>query len=304
MELFTERHGMRSPINRTSTITPDMFGILLECCSKYYKNLSHQFPDWCSDYPDNEVCCGLDEDSFNRKMKFIIPRLYEDGYNWMRTPNEYSNYDQYSLLDLIEYIAKNGEDFEEMNWHSFHRHYHIRHLGTDNFFIEFQKEINGIFDLVGLLFVLTDDKNVERVVYNAILTPSVVNMVNDFQEEGIRELLKDAFHHYKQPHPSSRKTACEKIWDAFEYIKTYHADRKRKSSETEVIKTIGDKRQEFIELFDKEFKTLWAIGNRFDIRHKGTDVTQITNPLHHEYFFNRCLSLILLVISTLGEESP
>lgn len=31
MSLYTERHGMRTPIEKTSTITTEMYSILLDC---------------------------------------------------------------------------------------------------------------------------------------------------------------------------------------------------------------------------------------------------------------------------------
>ncbi|MCL2620745.1 MAG: hypothetical protein FWD97_07430 [Defluviitaleaceae bacterium] len=288
MELFTERHGMRKPVNKTSIMTEDMYKLIFNCCEKYYEHLSHLFPEGCPDWPS--TCCGLDRDAFLMHMKFRIPNLFGGVI------------DQYALLDLVEYIAKNCRDFRNLDWHGFFGHHHIEHLETNEIFGQFQKEINDIFELTGLLFVLTDTESVERVIDEGVLTPTTIEAIEIFTEKGVRELLNDALYHYKQPHPSSRKTACEKIWGAFERIKTYYTDRNKKLSGEEVVKKISDNRQEFVELFDAEFKVLTEMGNKFDVRHKETNTIEIVNPLHHDYFFNRCLSLIMLVINTLGVE--
>lgn len=62
MVLFTERHGMRTPVERTSTITVGMYYLLLDCCKKYYKHLTHLFQQQChddftaKDYLTSTVC--------------------------------------------------------------------------------------------------------------------------------------------------------------------------------------------------------------------------------------------------------
>ena len=73
MALYTERHGMRTPIERTSTITVEMYSLLFDCCEKYYDNIAWKFPEQC---PDGQGCCGLDFQQFSIHMKFDIPTLY------------------------------------------------------------------------------------------------------------------------------------------------------------------------------------------------------------------------------------
>lgn len=36
MSYFTQRHGMRTPIERTSIITPEMYALLFSCCGLDY----------------------------------------------------------------------------------------------------------------------------------------------------------------------------------------------------------------------------------------------------------------------------
>ena len=39
MVYYTERNGMRKPIERTYDISTDKYALLLDCCEKYYNNL-------------------------------------------------------------------------------------------------------------------------------------------------------------------------------------------------------------------------------------------------------------------------
>ena len=40
MVYYTERNGMRKPIERTYDISTDKYALLLDCCEKYYNNLA------------------------------------------------------------------------------------------------------------------------------------------------------------------------------------------------------------------------------------------------------------------------
>ena len=55
----------------------------------------------------------------------------------------------------------------------------------------------------------------------------------------------------------------------------------------------------FLDLFDKEFKTLTDIGNLYRIRHHETNKIDIVDIKYYDYFFNRCLSLIAIAIQYL-----
>ena len=49
MSYYTERNGMRTPIEKTYNIDPGKYGVLLRCCEEYYDNFAWKFPDECED---------------------------------------------------------------------------------------------------------------------------------------------------------------------------------------------------------------------------------------------------------------
>jgi len=308
MALFTERHGMRKPIERTSTITVEMYSLLFDCCKKYFDNLAWLFPAQCT---DGLGCYGIDFEKFNISLKFDIPNLYRNiQYGIIDKPpiDQYGSkvieYDQYALLDFIEYIAKNCKDYSynEKDFHPYFQHYHFSLLKTHNIFNTFYTEINNIFEKTGLLFTLTKDKIIERVVENSVVTSEVITAVKDVKEQGTKELLEEAISFFKQPNPESRKLAVEKIWDALERLKTNYTDVDKKASIKRIINKMSNRQSEFEQLFEVEFNTLTKIGNDFRIRHHETDKINITDSQHYDYFFNRCLSLISLAIQYLQDE--
>jgi len=288
MSLFSERHGMRTPLAKTSIITSEMYRVIFQCCEKYFDNLAHMYPEKCPD--NNSVCCGFDLNAFRDDMIFEIPTLYQ----------EYGvENDQYALLDLIEFVAKNCRDFNEYDYHGFFGHHHIALLDTDKVFNGFRTDINKLFDKMGLLFTLTSKKMVERIVENDVLLQDAVASFERVSEQGAKELFREAIAFYKHREPEMRKNATEKIWDVFERLKTHYTNLDKKASSTKIVSEISDNRNEFISLFNDEFGALTKIGNDFRIRHHETNKIDITNNLHYDYFFNRCLSLLTLVLKTI-----
>lgn len=129
---YTERHGMRQPIEKTYNITIEMYVLLFNCCEKFYNNLAWKYPEQC---PDGRGCCGLDTDQFDMGLKYEIPKLFRDSSGRVAAPiihrNVFSNeekhdeYDQFALLDYIEYFVQNCRDVRKGDFHQFFSHYHL-----------------------------------------------------------------------------------------------------------------------------------------------------------------------------------
>lgn len=297
MKLYTERHGIRKPIEKTYTINTDMYSLLLDCCLKYKKNLTHIFKQTCYDSFTNADYIDFNEKEFYTRIKIKIPSLYRNDYGTICSPEEYDEYDQYSLLDFIEYFAQNIRDItERWNDERYKNYKTIIYFETSNVFLNFQKEINEIFDESGLLYKLTSEKIIERIVENSPLTADMEKDFTQVNESGTHDLLKDAIALYKTPNPAARQDSVEKIWDAFERLKTYYVSLGKKKSSEKIISDMAQGNSDFFKLFDEEFRTLTSIGNDYRIRHHETDKIDITDVRYYDYLFNRCLSLIALVV--------
>lgn len=300
MALFTERHGMRKPIERTSTITVEMYSLLFDCCEKYYNNIAWRFPAECS---DGQGCYGLDLHQFSTHMKFDVPSLFRDKHGLIGKPgNSYyedEEYDQYALLDLIEFIGQNCRDIKIGSFHSYFGHHHLSLLDTNKAADTFRDEINAIFQRTGLLYTLTERMTVERVLEHSALTPEAETVIASVKEKGLKGLLEEAVTLFKQPDPAARNDAVEKLWDAFERLKTYYTALDKKASATKIVEDMGQGQASFKQLFSDEFAALTKIGNDYRIRHHETSKIDIQDIRHYDYFFNRCLSLITTALQYL-----
>lgn len=299
MSYYTERHGMRTPIEKTDKISYEMYSLLFDCCERYFDNIAWKYPEYC---PDGDECCGIDMNKFNTDLSFEIPNLLRDDDGWIRKPREnyyHDIYDQYALLDFIEFMYSNVRNILNYSWHDYYRHNDLLFSRLRTVKHSFREEINDIFRKTGLQYTLNEEGMVERIVDNDVLSCEIATNIEQIPEPGIKELLKEAVILYKSPAPQARQDAVEKIWDAFERLKSYYTTLDKKDSTTQVIDSIAGGKTEFVALFDEEFKKLTKIGNDFRIRHHETNRIDITDARHYDYFFNRCLSLIALAIQYL-----
>lgn len=305
MSLYTERNGMRKPVEKTFTVTIKEYSLLYDCCARYFDNLGWKYPDEC---PDGVLCCGMDFAKFNQDMEYEIPTLFRrDGqiakpssnYNFFNDETKEDEFDQYALFDLIEFVAQNVRDITHKSYHSYFKHYDLTFGNTNQIQGEFIAEINAIFDKTGLLYHLAMNAEIERIEESAVLSKAIENRVTTIKEPGIRGLLEIAIQKHKSPYPNDQKDAVEKIWDALERLKTYYTTMDKKSSVAKIVSDMADGKAAFNTLFNDEFVALTKIGNDYRIRHHETNKIDITDIRHYDYFFNRCLSLIALAIQYL-----
>lgn len=113
MDLYTERNGLRSPKDYTYQIDVNSYSLLFLCCKKYRKCLTHLFPLEAHENFTNRDYLTFNEKQFENRIKLRIPTLFKNSLNEISEPTNSDEYDQYALLDFIEYIAKNMKDISE-----------------------------------------------------------------------------------------------------------------------------------------------------------------------------------------------
>ena len=116
-------------------------------------------------------------------------------------------------------------------------------------------------------------------------------------DQELNKLIEEAKKRFENP--SDKKIALEKLWDAFERIKTYFGTNKKLSSEqlVDLISTNFDK-----DFINNEFKELTSIGNSYNIRHHEQGKIIISENKHIEYLFFRMLALLNLCVENIHEK--
>ncbi len=303
MSYYTERHGMRSPVERTEIITYEMYALLFDCCERYFDNIAWKYPEEC---PDGNGCCGVDMLKLSNNLKYEIPALFQNRSGIIDKPkkNPYGvddKFDQYGLLDFIEFMFATVRNISSRFWHSYYNHYDLHFENMRGVASQFRDDINRIFNQTGLLYSLSDFGMVERVSENGVLSNDIENRVEQVTEKGLKELIQEAILLYKTPTPQARRDSVVKIWNAFERLKSYYetATVNKKASASKIVSDMAGGQTDFVALFNDEFMTLTRIGNNYRIRHHEMDKIDITDSRHYDYFFNRCLSLVALAIQYL-----
>ena len=174
-----------------------------------------------------------------------------------------------------------------------------------------------VFDAIELYFRYNADNNYSKEM-NALLVRQAIgyqliqgklkctvetslseNTIAAIPEKGLKELVTDAENYYRD---GNKQIAVEKLWDAFERLKTYYSPKlDKKNSANKVVETMSHKEPHFQKLYEDEFKVLTEIGNGFRIRHHETTQTDITDDRQYDYFYQRCHALISTAIFYLEE---
>lgn len=111
----------------------------------------------------------------------------------------------------------------------------------------------------------------------------------------MNELLESARVKFLSDDQNLRKEALEKLWDAWERLKTLEPGKDKKDS----IRILLDKSApdpSFRETLEHEAMQLTAIGNSYMIRHTEIGKIPITSPEQTNYLFYRMFSLIRFLL--------
>ena len=232
-------------------------------------------------YETNEVgwdyTITVGEKFFSEIKQFYVPKCYNEKKEYIETSDLQSfilSNSPFYVLDVIEFFAKNSN-----NDH-------------------FELEINAILKFNEIPFQMLNGK-----LINTFEKQIIDNSLISIQEFGLKELLQDASKYYDE---NNLKIAVEKLWDAFERLKTYYClsmDIDKKKSVTKIINDMGSGQQAFEKIFEREFNDLTTLGNNFRIRHHEINKIDILDKKHYEYFYKRCLSLISTAIQYLDEKN-
>lgn len=249
-------------------------------------------PDFETELAD--FVCGEANNSFPYRSSFFLTKFFTDlGFEythdgttrrfWVKDVLLQMSIRELSLViekglfnkrDFRKEAKKDNKDFEE-NYQNAIREF--KNLFNDSLSIDAGVDLSYLLDFnvnAELLFdkqVQTDDDELNKLIKEA----------------------KDRFFN-----PKDKQIAIEKLWDAFERIKTYYEGNKKQSSE-KLVSIISENFNS--DLLESEFQSLTKIGNEYRIRHHETDKKEIKEPKHMNYLFFRMLTLIDLCLTSINE---
>jgi hypothetical protein len=195
------------------------------------------------------------------------------------------------VMDLIEFCHQEVAKVIQREGCHF-PHFHLSFDQTKGK-TEFRQSINQIFARHGMAFELRDNGEVSRIPYS-VLREEITQVIFDTGDQNLDSLLETARRKFLKPDPSERPAALEKLWDAWERLKSLEAGDKKQSVQKLLQKASKD--NAFRELLNADAQELTDIGNRFKIRHFEKDKLDITETLHYDFLFHRLFAMIALLL--------
>lgn len=244
-----------------------------------------------------EMICG-DNNSFPYRSSFFMTKFFQDlGINFSHdgTTRRFWMKDVLKELNIhqISYIIECGlfrkKDYRNQNF----RTEENKSISDEDFyngaisqFRQFINESISINEKVDLSTLLELNLNIELLFDRPAMT----------KDNELNELIKEAKSRFLNP--NDKQIALEKLWDAFERVKTYFSSDK-KSSAMQLIELISGDLEKLH--FEDVFQKFTKIGNDYRIRHHETNKKEITDTKHIDYLFFSMLSLLDLCLTALNQ---
>lgn len=205
---------------------------------------------------------------FRDISQFYKPKCFDSNGNYVET----SNMEQFILHNSPFYVFDAIELYYKYNADS-----------------DYAAQMNTLFKLNSVAYKL------EQGRIESTLDISIDKQdVSAISDKGLKELIREADGYYRA---GNKQIAVEKLWDAFERLKTYYSPTlKKAASANKIIDDMSDSEPNYKALYETEFKALTYIGNDFRIRHHETTKVDITDNRQYDYFYKRCLALISVAI--------
>lgn len=275
----------RAPKPRTKEDIPDALwaGIMGLVASEIGKNsFAIDFPYEC---PDGGAVAGTDEHHLPLLLKGEIPDIQ---WPLQQEPKP----DGLAILDFVQFCFRHIGEAKQLDYHSFFKHYHLRfdrQAGQDRF----REAVNRLFARNGVAYDLTASGDIVRLG-SPVFQPAI-SAAFSTGDKTLDSLLEDARRKFTDPDHRVRQEALEKLWDAWERIKTLEPGENKKETTKKILDKAASEAT-FRNLIETEAKELTRIGNDFRIRHSEASKVEIRESNHVDYLFYRMFSLINLLL--------
>lgn len=202
-----------------------------------------------------------------------------------------------AVLDLLEFCFRAVGQPVGRTRHDYFDHYHLTY-NVEAGCAKFRQDINRILARNGVVYELDADGRVIRLA-PPVVGATLKSTVFRTGDAELDSLLEAARTKYLDPDPSIRRESLEKLWDAWERLKTIEPGSDKKSQATELLKRIAPEPM-FREILNAEAVALTGIGNTFRIRHSETSQIPIEQSEHIDYLFHRLFSFVRLALRSTG----
>ena len=245
------------------------------------------FPDKCL---DGYAYAGTDFTKLQAMM---------EGYGlfWPKHPIDHdSPPSDGEVFDIVEFAYEHVAEALDPKFHSYCNHSHYEYdneTGRE----KFAHDVTRIFERNGAAFALVEGE-VTRLA-PAVLDNALAQTLFRTGDAVLDELLEVARHKFLNRTLDVRRESLEKLWDAWERLKTLEPGKDKKASTKALLDKVTVE-PTFRERLEAEATQLTGIGNKFMIRHTETDKVPIVASEQVDYLFHRMFAAIRLFLKATG----
>ena len=288
--LFTERTGAAKPRiyeTLTTTASSALWTLLKTRLNEEW--FGYRFPDRCGDgYP----YAGTDHTK-------LAEALMMWGVSWPEgSITTLIEFPDPELFDLIEFAYEHVAQPGEPSFHSYMGHSHYSY-DVDAGRAKFAEDVNRIFARNGIAYELEHGEIIRPAP--AVLHESLAAGIFNTDDQLLDEILQAAREKFLNRSLPIRREALEKLWDAWERLKTVLPGKDKKAGVAALLDAAATE-PVLRKRLEDEAIALTQIGNTFMIRHAETDKIPVKDSIVVDYLFHRMFSLIQLLLkaSALG----
>ena len=288
MRYFSEREsGEQIPMN-------DEIGEVAWDGIKAYVNARVTDGSFGSSYPvqcpDGNATIGTDSDGFWKALKSVVPGIAEQPHNDI--PHQ-----TFDILDMIEFCWRKIAHPTIVKHHHYYRHNDLHFLEdtTEIGRNKFREEINDIFRRNKIIYTLTEERKIERVIYT-VLKEELASVHFSTEDPELNGMLEKARQKFLDRREDICREALQDLWDAWERLKTLETTDKKAGITSLIDDAAGSESPKFKDYIAREANVLTDIGNKLQIRHSETDREKVKQAAHIDYLFHRLFSLIQLIL--------
>lgn len=207
------------------------------------------------------------------------------------------------VFDLLEYTARKIALPRQGKRHDFYGHHELRFDGDSREEAQdkFREEVNELLGRGGVIYNFNVVDSAGTLQIQRMGNPEVRRLMADLQpnsgDKELDDLIIEARERYLSHKEDERRIGLEKLWDAFERLKTVEplpdGKSNKKASAEELLRHITD--EPLRKVVEDDMAALTAVGNQFRIRHHETD-RHVVPVDGYDYLFARMSNVIITLL--------
>lgn len=255
-----------------------------------------RFPERC---PDGQAICGCDQGAIAASVVAEMPgltwpletfRLVDDSFLQQR---ESFAPDTLLILDFVEFVYASVAKPVPGKHHDFFNHHHFtfdQPAGQE----EFRATVNRIFSRNGMAFEMLSTGRIVRVL-PPVLGEELKRTIFRTGDRTLDNMLDECRMKFSDRNPLVRREALERLWDAWERLKSL-ADPSDKKRSIKIILDTTASEPLLRARLEEEATELNSIGNSHLIRHSEVNQVPVIDLDHIDYLFHRLFAMIKLLL--------